>query len=96
MYLLLYVDNMLIAAKSMSQVNLLKKQLGQEFKMKDLGATKKILGWKLYGIEVLGNLCYLCGLMLKKILQRFNIANAKPVSIPLASYFVCRALSEDR
>ncbi|KAG9442249.1 hypothetical protein H6P81_018103 [Aristolochia fimbriata] len=43
-YLLLYVDDMLIAAKEMKQINQLKTQLKGEFEMKDLGAAKRILG----------------------------------------------------
>ncbi|KAG9450470.1 hypothetical protein H6P81_010435 [Aristolochia fimbriata] len=43
-YLLLYVDDMLIEAKEMEQINQLKTQLRGEFEMKDLGATKRILG----------------------------------------------------
>ena len=43
-YLLLYVDDMLIAAKSKEQITTLKKQLSSEFDMEDLGAAKKILG----------------------------------------------------
>jgi hypothetical protein len=35
---------MLIAAKSMKEIAALKAQLSSEFDMKDLGATKKILG----------------------------------------------------
>ncbi|KAK3000950.1 hypothetical protein RJ639_021401 [Escallonia herrerae] len=46
-YLLLYVDDMLIAAKSMSDVNSLKEQLKREFEMKDLGVTKTILGMEI-------------------------------------------------
>jgi hypothetical protein len=42
-YLLLYVDDMLIAAKSMFKVKRLKSLLGEEFGMKDLGGAKKIL-----------------------------------------------------
>ena len=45
--LLLYVDDMLIAAKSMSEINELKKQLSNEFEMKDLDAAKKILGMEI-------------------------------------------------
>jgi hypothetical protein len=41
--LLLYVDGMLIAAKSMFEVKRLKSLLGDEFEMKDLGGAKKIL-----------------------------------------------------
>ena len=43
-FLLLYVDDMLIAAKSMYEVERLKSLLYKEFEMKDLGAAKKILG----------------------------------------------------
>jgi hypothetical protein len=43
-FLLLYMDDMLIAAKSMCEVNRLKSLLNKEFEMKDLGAAKKILG----------------------------------------------------
>ena len=42
--LLLYVDDMLIVGKDISKINRLKKQLGVSFAMKDLGATKQILG----------------------------------------------------
>ena len=42
-FLLFYVDDMLIAAKSMIEVNKLKTLLRKEFDMKDLGMAKKIL-----------------------------------------------------
>jgi len=40
---LLYVDDMLIAVKSMFEVKRLKSLLGDEFEMKNLGGAKKIL-----------------------------------------------------
>ena len=40
-YLLLYVDDMLIASKSRSAIDKLKKDLSFEFEMKDLGEAKK-------------------------------------------------------
>jgi hypothetical protein len=42
-YLLLYVDDMLISTKSREEITVLKKLLNSEFDMKDLGAAKKIL-----------------------------------------------------
>jgi hypothetical protein len=45
--LLVYVDDMLIATKSMKEIVALKEQLSREFDMKDLGATKKILGMEI-------------------------------------------------
>uniref|UniRef100_A0A2N9EX70 Reverse transcriptase Ty1/copia-type domain-containing protein n=1 Tax=Fagus sylvatica TaxID=28930 RepID=A0A2N9EX70_FAGSY len=47
-YLLLYVDDMLIAAKNLVEINKLKTQLSGEFEMKDLGAAKKILGMEIH------------------------------------------------
>jgi hypothetical protein len=46
-YLLLYVDDMLIANKSKEEITTLKAQLSSEFEMKDLGAAKKILGMEI-------------------------------------------------
>ena len=42
------MDDMLIAAKSMSEVNKLKTLLSGEFDMKDLGAATKILGMEIH------------------------------------------------
>ncbi|KAG8474805.1 hypothetical protein CXB51_031510 [Gossypium anomalum] len=42
-YLLLYVDDMLIAAKDKGEIRKVKAQLSEEFEMKDLGPAKKIL-----------------------------------------------------
>ena len=46
-YLLLYVDDMLIASKSQTEIGKLKTQLKKEFEMKDLGEAKKILGMEI-------------------------------------------------
>jgi len=43
-YLLLFVDDMLITAKIMFEVKKLKSLLGDEFEMKNLGGAKKIIG----------------------------------------------------
>ena len=47
-YLLLYIDDMLIASKSQNEIEKLKTQLSQEFEMKDLGEAMKILGMEIY------------------------------------------------
>ena len=46
-YLLLYVDDMFIASKSRSAIDKSKKDLSFEFKMKDLGEEKKVLGMEI-------------------------------------------------
>ena len=42
-YSMLYVDDMLIAAKGKKEITALKAQSSSEFEMKDLGAAKKVL-----------------------------------------------------
>ena len=42
-YLLLYVDDILIACKSLGEIHKLKLLLSGEFEMKDLGPASKIL-----------------------------------------------------
>jgi hypothetical protein len=53
-YLLLYVDDMLVACKNKVEINRLKSQLSSEFEMKDLGEAKKILGMKIARDRVKG------------------------------------------
>ena len=43
-YLLLYLDDMLIAVRNKIQIQKLKAELKKEFDMKNLGEAKKILG----------------------------------------------------
>ena len=47
-YLLLYVDDMLIAYKNISKINRLKTQLQGEFEIKDLGVVNKMLGMEIH------------------------------------------------
>jgi len=54
--LLLYVDDMLIASKSRSAIDKLKKDLSFEFEMKDLGEAKKVLGMELGETEKVSRL----------------------------------------
>ena len=44
-YLLLYVDDMLIASKSQEEIEKLKIQLRNEFEMKDFGEQRRFLAW---------------------------------------------------
>ena len=46
-YLLLYVDDILIAARNKTHVQKLKAQLKKKFDIKDLGEAKKILSMKI-------------------------------------------------
>jgi len=91
-YLLLYVDDMLIACKSRSTIDRLKTQLFSEFEMKDLGEAKKVLGMEIERDMDNGKVRLTQKGYLQKVLQKFNISgDTKSVSIPLAPYFKLRA-----
>ncbi|CAM8971190.1 unnamed protein product [Rhodiola kirilowii] len=78
---------MLIASKDLVVINDLKHQLNTNFEMKDLGAAKRILGMQIQRDRKQGTLFLCQSDYLAKVLERFEMLNAKPVSIPVASHF---------
>ena len=92
-FLLLYVDDMLIAATSILEVTKLKVLLSREFDMKDLGGAKKILGMEIRRDRDAKKLWLSQAGYVKKVLERFSMENAKPVSTPLANHF-CLSTSQ--
>jgi hypothetical protein len=77
---------MLVAGSNMQDINELKKKLANSFEMKDLGATKKILGMRITRDRKKHKLALSQGEYIKKVLERFRMQNAKPVSTPLESH----------
>lgn len=86
-YLLLYVDDMLIASKDKTLIGMLKSQLSKEFEMKDMAAAKKILGMEIHKDRKAGKLYLSQERYLEKVLCKFNMDNCKTVSAPLAAHF---------
>jgi hypothetical protein len=85
--LLLYVDAMLVPGSSMQDISVLKKKLANSFVMKDLGAAKKILGMRITRDKKNHKLTLSQGEYIEKVLERFRMKNAKPISTPLESHF---------
>ena len=81
-YLLLYVDDMLVATKNKLDIARLKELLNSEFDMKDLGPAKKILGMEIYRDRARGKLFLTQKSYIEKILSRFGIEKSKPISTP--------------
>ena len=54
--------------------------------MKDLGAAKQILGMRMIRDKANGTLKLSQSKYVKKVLNRFNMSEAKPVSTPLGSH----------
>ena len=92
-YLLLYVDDMLIAFKSRSAIDKLKKYLSFEFEMKDLSEAKKVLGMENERDRKGGKVRLIKKGYLKKVLQKFNInGDTKTVSTRLALHFKLKTI----
>ena len=84
-YLLLYVDDMLIACSSSVEVKKMKDQLSKSFDMKDLGEARKILGMKIKRDRVKGVVWLMQSQYLEKLISMFDLnEKSKIVSTPLA------------
>jgi hypothetical protein len=86
-HLLLYVDDILIAAKIKIDITNLKAQLSSKFEMKDLDIAKKILGMEISRDKKAGLLFLSHHGYVQKVLRCFNMHDSKPVSTPIASHF---------
>ena len=94
LYLLLYVDDVLLAGSSIEEVQQTKSILTREFKVKDLGQMKRYLG-----ISFLRrNECMLLNQTdyLKRVLEKFGMENCKPVATPMEVNFQHEILKRDK
>lgn len=86
-FLLLYVDDMLLASRDREVIEDLKLLLKSEFDMKDLGKTNKILGMELKRNRRKYLLFLTQENYLKKVIAAYDITESKPVQNPLAPHF---------
>ena len=93
-YLLIYVDDMLIACKSRKEIQKLKEQLASEFEMKDLGAAKKILGMDITRDRKRGVLTLSQQSYLEKVVSQFGMMDAKHVLTPIGAHFKLMAVKK--
>ena len=86
-FLLLYVDDILIAGSSMREIKNLKTRLFAAFEMKDLGPAKQILGMKISRDRSVGTSNLSQELYIEKVLSRFRVNDAKSKTTLLANHF---------
>lgn len=86
-YLLLYVDDILIASGYKSEIFEIRKLLSSEFEMKDLGTAKKILGMEILRDRGRRSLVLSQRLYIEKVIARFNMLKSKTVTTPLGQQF---------
>ena len=85
--MLLYVDDILIAAKNATEIQNIKFLLSKEFEMKDLGAASKILSMEILKDRGAHTISLSQKGYIETILSRFNMKDSTPVSTPLAAHF---------
>eukprot|EP00253_Pinus_taeda_P030971 PITA_30971 len=83
-YLVLYVDDMLLVGNDKEIIQDLKTQLSSKFDMKNLGATNYILGMEIKRDRTKRKLWLNQRKYVETILQRFNIQDSKLVKVPIS------------
>lgn len=86
-YLLLYVDDMLITSHSTEKIEEIKMKLKTEFEMKDIGLATKILSMNISRDRELATLNINQFEYIDKIVNKFSLQDAKPVTVPIAHHF---------
>ena len=93
-YLLLYVDDILIASQSKMEVDLLKKLLRTEFEMKDLGPARRILCMDILRDRSSGVLRLSQEKYLEQVLKTFGMQGVSSVQTPIGLQFKLKAVSK--
>ena len=95
-YLLIYVVDMLVAAKDKILISELKKKLSMKFEMKDFGPAKKILGIEIMRDRANGKLWLSQEGYMEKVLELYKMEQAKEVVTPLGARMGFRSATKDQ
>lgn len=82
-YLLLYVDDVLIITKDVQEIEVVKRLLQQEFKMQDLGEAEMFLGLRIERDMAAGTMKLSQQGYVEAVLKRFGMELCKPASTPM-------------
>ena len=89
-YVVLYVNDMLLVGNNMEVIKEIKMQLSSKFDMKNLGASNLILGMDIKRNHIDRKDWLNHRKHVETILQRFNMQDCKPIKVPI---HVCVRLS---
>ncbi|KAK8952136.1 hypothetical protein KSP39_PZI003213 [Platanthera zijinensis] len=81
-FLVLYVDDILLASNDVEMLNQTKKFLAKNFEMKDLGIASYVLGIKIHRDRSQGILGLSQENYINKVLERYGMKNCKPSDTP--------------
>ena len=79
---IIYVDDIIVSCKSLSMIENFKKALGSRFVITDLGEIKWILGMEVTRLSD-GSIKLSQSAYIKRMLERFDMVNCKPLFTPL-------------
>lgn len=79
----LYVDDLLIAGSSLTEVESIKKKLNHRFEMKNMGEAKVILGIEISRDRENRRLFINQSEYTQNVLERFGMTNSNPVATPM-------------
>ena len=81
-YIALYVDDLFLVGRKLSNIEVVKRGLHEELKMKDLGEAKFLLGIEIRRQEN-GDVFLVQERYARDVISRFNMGGCKSVSTPL-------------
>ena len=83
-YLLLYVDNILISSPDKEEIQKVKNMLVKSFEIKDMGCAHRILGMDIQRNREEKILWLSQKDYIRKVIQKFQIDGSKGASIPIS------------
>ena len=86
-YLLLYVDDMLVAGECKKEVQIVKDDLSRAFDMKDLGSARRILGMNIVRNRSKKEVWLNQTDYVSRVIERFKMEEIKGVGTPMAQHF---------
>ena len=86
-FLVLYVDDMLVAAGTLDEVQSIKQSLKETFEMKDMGEASKILGMDISRDRKKGNLYLKQTDYIRRVISRFRMQDSTTKSVPIGQHF---------
>lgn len=93
-YVLIYVDDLLICGSDESKIVKFKNMLNDNFKMKDLGLASNFLGINIEQNLQQNEICINQNVYLKKVLEKFQMADCKSVDTPMERNFNLESLNK--
>lgn len=87
LYILLYVDNMLLVNHDINEIELSKNKLKSEFEMEDLDPVRKIIGIEIKINKREGTLILCQQSYGLKLQEKISMSDCKSVSLPLTNHF---------